>query len=146
LRRNLLLTSDTNAPTPKANAATTRNEKELQARDAGVEPTTFGFGGSASALSDVSSASQTLANIESRDRGPVQPSQPLAEKSKDFVTRLLPDFPDGAPVEQRFFSVREVATILGVKPVTIYRLVAAGKLPHVRVANAIRIAFSGAGR
>jgi excisionase family DNA binding protein len=35
--------------------------------------------------------------------------------------------------------VTEVAARLGVSEATVYRLCAAGELPHARVANAIRI-------
>jgi excisionase family DNA binding protein len=36
-------------------------------------------------------------------------------------------------------TVREAAELLRVRPVTIYGLCSAGKLPHLRVSNAIRI-------
>jgi excisionase family DNA binding protein len=42
--------------------------------------------------------------------------------------------------QERLLSVREVATRLGVCTSTVYHLCAAGRLVHVRVANAIRIA------
>jgi excisionase family DNA binding protein len=37
-------------------------------------------------------------------------------------------------------SVRDVAAQLGVCTATVYRLVAAGQLAHVRVLNAVRVA------
>jgi excisionase family DNA binding protein len=37
-------------------------------------------------------------------------------------------------------TVREVAAALRVKPFTVYKLCAQGKLTHVRVSNAIRVA------
>ena len=43
-------------------------------------------------------------------------------------------------LEQRLLTVREVATQLGVCTATIYTLCAEGKLEHVRVGNAIRVA------
>ncbi len=42
--------------------------------------------------------------------------------------------------EQRLLTVREVAARLVVSTATIYALCQAGKLEHVRVANAIRVA------
>jgi excisionase family DNA binding protein len=37
------------------------------------------------------------------------------------------------------FSVREIAAHLGVSTATVYKLVASGVLPHVRVSSAIRV-------
>ena len=39
----------------------------------------------------------------------------------------------------RLLRVREVAEQLGVCNATVYRLVEAGELPHVRIVNSIRI-------
>jgi excisionase family DNA binding protein len=41
---------------------------------------------------------------------------------------------------ERLLSVREVAARLGVSTSTIYALCQKGRLPHVRVSNAIRVA------
>lgn len=38
----------------------------------------------------------------------------------------------------QFYNVRELAEKLAVKPLTIYRLVAEGKLPAVRIGRALR--------
>jgi excisionase family DNA binding protein len=40
-----------------------------------------------------------------------------------------------------FLSVRAVADRLGVSTATIYKLLAQGNLPHIRVSNAIRVAL-----
>jgi excisionase family DNA binding protein len=45
----------------------------------------------------------------------------------------------------QYVSVREYADTLGVSRATVYRAIAAGDLPHVRVSNAIRIPALGAG-
>ena len=42
--------------------------------------------------------------------------------------------------EDHLLTVREVANRLGVSPFTVYRLCERGKLGHIRVSNAIRIA------
>jgi len=44
---------------------------------------------------------------------------------------------DGA--KGHLLTVRAVAARLGVSTATVYKLVAQGDLPHVRVSNAIRI-------
>ncbi len=43
-------------------------------------------------------------------------------------------------------AVREVAAALRVKPVTVYNLCAQGKLTHVRVSNAVRVASDAIAR
>jgi excisionase family DNA binding protein len=45
----------------------------------------------------------------------------------------------------RLLTVREVAVRLGVCTSTVYKLCAEGKLAHVRLANAIRIAREALG-
>jgi len=42
-------------------------------------------------------------------------------------------------VPATFLTVREAALRLRVSPATVYRLCTGGKLPHVRVSNALRI-------
>jgi excisionase family DNA binding protein len=43
-------------------------------------------------------------------------------------------------------TVREVAAALRVKPVTVYKLCVQGKLTHVRISNAIRVASDAIAR
>jgi excisionase family DNA binding protein len=45
--------------------------------------------------------------------------------------------------QERLLSVKEAAARLGVSTSTVYKLCAEGKLAHVRVSNAIRIAPGG---
>jgi excisionase family DNA binding protein len=40
----------------------------------------------------------------------------------------------------RFLTVREVATLLRVSSMTVYRLIKAGELPAVRVGRSFRVA------
>jgi excisionase family DNA binding protein len=82
----------------------------------------------------------------------VQPSQPVAPVSRDFVTRLLPGSaagpgPGGGDPfgviqggADRLLTVREAAEQLGLCTATVYGLCADGALPHLRILNAIRIA------
>jgi excisionase family DNA binding protein len=42
----------------------------------------------------------------------------------------------------RYVSVREYAELLGVSRATVYKAVAAGEVPHVRVSSVIRIPFA----
>lgn len=44
----------------------------------------------------------------------------------------------GLPYHAPLLTVREVAQLLGVRPVTVYRLCERGELPHVGVSNALR--------
>ncbi len=43
---------------------------------------------------------------------------------------------------ETLYTIEEVAAILRVKPVTVRRLIAAGKIRHVRVGRQIRISES----
>jgi excisionase family DNA binding protein len=111
--------------------------------------------------------------ITESDPAAVQPSQAFAGKTKDFVTRLLPNSGGrqarvqpavvhpgwdnngtAAPCATtptlgdvaglhggrgRLLTVPDVAEQLGVCSATVYRLCGSGELPHVRIANSIRI-------
>jgi len=57
----------------------------------------------------------------------------MASPSTPASMRLL----DGGKLA--LLSVRYVAARLGVSTATVYKLVARGALPHVRVSNAIRV-------
>jgi excisionase family DNA binding protein len=76
----------------------------------------------------------------------------LSEADSVRPTRLFSPFSEafGPPVVQgkhrqatavQFLTVREVATRLRVSPATVYALCAAGKLPHARISNSLRIAL-----
>ena len=95
---------------------------------------------------------QVVENIgEGRDAG-VQPSQPFAPVSRDFVTRLLPGSGGGLGpggreafgviqgAADRLLTVREAADQLGLSTATVYGLCTDGSLTHMRILNAIRIA------
>lgn len=47
--------------------------------------------------------------------------------------------PDGALSEMRFLTVAEVATLMRVSRMTVYRLVHSGELPAVRVGRSFRV-------
>ena len=42
---------------------------------------------------------------------------------------------NGTPAQARFYSVRDVAQMLGVSAMTVYRSIADGELPAVRIRN-----------
>ena len=65
-------------------------------------------------------------------------SQEVSDISKQFADHLLTDL--AAPLEAGLLSVREVAASLRISTRTVYDLCASGRLTHVRVANAIRVA------
>lgn len=47
-----------------------------------------------------------------------------------------------APIPARFYSVRDAARILGVSAMTVYRSIADGELPAVRIRNRLIIPAS----
>jgi excisionase family DNA binding protein len=68
-------------------------------------------------------------------------SQPSAAETKNFAALVLHDSSVRAvPGFEPLLTIKEVAAILRVCRDTVYRLCAKGRLPHVRILNAIRIA------
>ena len=47
--------------------------------------------------------------------------------------------PDGQPARTQFLTVAEVATLMRVSKMTVYRLVHNGELPAVRVGRSFRV-------
>jgi excisionase family DNA binding protein len=76
-----------------------------------------------------SKASQAFATIRDKAGGDSSASQLFAPFTEDSADRL-----------RTLLTVSEVAAYLRVSTATWYELCAGGKLPHVRVFNAIRIA------
>ena len=79
-----------------------------------------------------------------------QRSQPIGTVSNPLATRLLPSSRIAAKASEaglqsvegakgHLLTVRAVAARLGVSTATVYKLVAWGDLPHLRVSNAIRV-------
>ena len=104
--------------------------------------------------------SQVSEKIGSSEVERVQPSQLSTGASKNFTTRLTPNFgiafaPGTAPGvattpttadltalhggRSRLLRVAEVANRLGGCAATVYRLCESGTLPHVRIVNSIRV-------
>ncbi len=48
-------------------------------------------------------------------------------------TRSLPPETPAAPAAPRFYSVAQVAAMLGTSPVTLYRAIRAGQFPAIRI-------------
>jgi excisionase family DNA binding protein len=116
---------------------------DLWARHRGFEPLTYGSGVGRPPLGARSKKSQVGGNIRTRTTGKIQRSHPLAAFSSPLVTPLLQGPTRLRVVEgrrDRLLSVRQVAQRLSVSTATVYALVTRGDLPHIRVANAIRVA------
>jgi excisionase family DNA binding protein len=114
-----------------------------EARDGGVEPTTFGSGGpfaecrplpvASDALGDTQETACPTVGLVGSFRG-----NSGADRCKTVhaIGRLR-----GLPGRVNdLLSVREIAARLGVSTATVYRLCDRGELPHVRISNAIRFA------
>lgn len=68
------------------------------------------------------------------------PQQPAARpKPGTRVTPARPDTPTSSRAEIRFLTVAEVAAIMRVSKMTVYRMVHAGDLPAVRVGRSFRV-------
>ena len=105
----------------------------------GLEPVASGVTGGLSGVAEPGNASQPLVisgtgAAEKRavwqDFGGFRPPRVTPELQSPEV--------QGRP-RPRFLSVREAAALLRVCTSTVYKLCAEGRLPHVRVSNAIRI-------
>jgi excisionase family DNA binding protein len=118
-------------------------------RDIGLEPTTFSLGNTDLPVAGGIQRSQGVGIIQGEMRGVSKESPDLGQNRSPFVTRLLPGEPrqvlnggGSTDAPERLMSVAEVAERLGVKPVTVYKLCTRGRLAHVRVLNALRVAPS----
>ena len=122
------------------------------ARDTGVEPVTFGFGGARDDIGARSTSSQTLSNITDPAADAIQRSSPITDLSKDFATNFATTDKNGVVqlgsdlATDRFLTVAEVAERLRVSHATVYRLLANLKLEYRRVFNAVRIPESALSR
>jgi excisionase family DNA binding protein len=67
-----------------------------------------------------------------------KPAKP-AQSDKSAVTELHAAPHDPSLSEMRFFTVAEVAEVMRVSRMTVYRLVHSGELPAVRVGRSFRV-------
>ena len=102
----------------------------------GLEPAASGVTGDRGLFAESCSASQVPATPSDTGSAAVQDSQPVAPLHKPFAATLLL----GSPSREPLLTVRDAAARLGVCTRTVYELCEHGKLPHVRIGNAIRIA------
>jgi excisionase family DNA binding protein len=92
-------------------------------------PRNRGFEGRLRGVPTSSKGSQAVAIPRDDVVGHSRPSQIFAPFTEDSADRL-----------RTLLTVREVAALLRVSTATVYELCARGKLRHVRVLNAIRVA------
>lgn len=90
----------------------------------------------------VTSDSQPLVIPQFFESGSVQSPPPVREGPKDFAATLLlrpASVPPDSGDPGRLMTVQEVAKRLGVSRATVYRLCERGKIPHIRISNAVRV-------
>jgi excisionase family DNA binding protein len=93
---------------------------------------------------ELTAAYNPLTSPRSSAREDVRNSRPFTPFTKAFGPTLVQAAARGSlsalkAAPAQLLTVREAAARLRVSPVTIYRLCAQGKLPHLRVSNALRI-------
>jgi excisionase family DNA binding protein len=106
---------------------------------------TSGVTGSRASRPERAAAYNPLTSLRSSPASGVRNSRPFTPFPEAFGPTLVQGAPRGrlkavgaAPAP--LLSVREAAALLGVSPSTVYALCAQGKLAHVRVSNALRLA------
>ncbi len=115
------------------------------ARDTGPEPVAFGSGVGSAPRPERTAAYNPLISFPSSGPDGVRNLRPFTPFTEAFGPTLVQGVRRGrhgllkaAPAQ--LLTVREAAARLRVSPVTIYRLCAEGRLRHVRISNALRIA------
>jgi excisionase family DNA binding protein len=127
--------------TPK----TTSAFNDLEARSTGLEPVTSGVTGSTACRPERPTAYNPLTSLRSSPAPGVRYSRPFTPFPEAFGPTLVQDAPPGRlhavkPSPTPLLSVREAAARLRVSRSSVYALCAAGRLAHVRVSNALRLA------
>ena len=101
----------------------------------GLEPVASGVTVGETTLGAGSQSSQSVGKTGS---GPSQ-SGPVWSRFAALLRLFGIPLVSSGEAQVRWVSVRELAGILRVSTSTVYQAVVAGKIPHVRVSNAIRI-------
>jgi excisionase family DNA binding protein len=83
--------------------------------------------------------SQPLEKTGGLEGDPLDPVAPVGPRITRQGTNRAQGKRAKSGSEMRLLTVREVAAQLRVCSATVYKLVAAGRLPHVRVLNAVRV-------
>jgi len=116
------------------------------ARGKGFEPLAFGSGGEAGSFPLLPQPSPAGDTIQVLRSGESQPASSLPGSPRSFSAHTRPNaVPARATLQAveggrgHLLTVRAVAGRLGVSTATVYKLVAGGDLPHIRVSNAIRV-------
>jgi excisionase family DNA binding protein len=108
-------------------------------RAAGVEPATFGFGGTKGVRPRPTKGSQVVGKIGGKVGKGVRISQSVACNRKPHGPPVVQVFRTKPRVRtEQLLTVRQLAAHLGVSTAHVYRLAERGELPHMRVGNAIR--------
>jgi excisionase family DNA binding protein len=75
-----------------------------------------------------------------RSQAATKPTPPQRVKKSDTASSARPTAVDDAGLsEVRFLTVAEVASVMRVSKMTVYRLVHGGELPAVRVGRSFRV-------
>lgn len=118
-----------------------RDRRHGATEDKGPEPPTPTLRTQTKALRSDKHLSQTVAHHDVTVSPPVSPSPPKGTFPQIFDTNPTQDSAAPNPRHLRnLLTVRQVAELLNVSTATVYKLCRSGKIPHVRVSNAIRIA------
>ena len=111
-------------------------------RETGLEPATFSLGSHAGPLADLCTNWQNLSNHGLVGGNSREPSHPLAQTATDSRASVGQPGDASAAVDSTgsLLTVRQVAARLNVCTASVYKLCAEGRLAHVRVLDAIRVA------
>jgi excisionase family DNA binding protein len=131
----------------RGDQATRFRPRELE-RETGFEPATLSLGNFQATVTTSSTATQPRERTQAGRGATSQPVRKRPTVPNPFAgLRAGPE--TGAPTIRvleggcgRLLTVRDVAARLSCSTATVYKLAGRGELPHVRVANAIRVAAS----
>ncbi len=98
--------------------------------------------GTADASSTPKSNPADQHTVPARKEGSAYPSW-VHNRASDSSAKLLKTEPDKLPTSEDYLTCAEVASALRVSLRTVYRLIAEGRIPHIRVGRQVRIPRKG---